>query len=265
MCEPVYFDVQYVINPWMEGNQGKVDKALADRQWRNLFDVVARRASIKLITPVPGLPDMVFTANGGFVSPRHEVIISSFRHAERKPESPLFRKFFEEADYRVVLLSEGTEFEGAGDALFDATGTTWTAAGFRSSPAAEREIARTLNVAPHGVVLVNPRWYHLDTAFCPLPRGEVMAYARAFSAESVESIQRAFGDKAIWVSDADANNFACNAVSVGDDVILHKASDALKSALDKKKYNVIEVEVSEFLKAGGSCKCMTLDLQTGYD
>lgn len=261
MCKPRYFDVEYVINPWMEGNQGKVDKALAARQWQNLYDTLAQRASIKLIEPVAGLPDMVFTANGGFVSRHREVIVSSFRHAERQPEAPHFRKFFEEAGYRTIPLGRNIEFEGAGDALFDAAGQVWTGSGFRSHETVDGEIARALHVATRGLTLVDPRWYHLDTAFCPLSRGEVIAYAKAFSADSVAAIQRAFGDKAIWISDEDAGDFACNALSVGDDVILHKASNELRGALRNRGYNVIEVDVSEFLKSGGACKCLTLDLQ----
>lgn len=265
MCEPAYFGVEYVINPWMEGNRGKVDQALAARQWQNLHDVLAQRACIRLIEPVAGLPDMVFTANGGFVSRQRDVIVSSFHHTERRPESPHFRRFFEQFGYRIVPLRDDLEFEGAGDALFDAAGQVWVGSGFRSHQTAAREITRTLHVDTRALTLVDPRWYHLDTAFCPLARGEVIAYAQAFDADSTAAIRQAFGDKAIWVSDEDARNFACNAVNVGDDVILHKASAALKAALRDRGYNVVEVDVSEFMKAGGACKCLTLDLQAPCD
>jgi N-dimethylarginine dimethylaminohydrolase len=260
MCEPRYFDVEYVINPWMEGNVGKVDRRLAASQWRELHDTIAQRARIRLIEPVKGLPDMVFTANGGFVSRHNEVIVSSAHHAERQPESAHFRKFFEDAGYRVVPL--GIEFEGAGDALFDAAGQVWTGCGFRSSEVVDREVARALHVDTRGLALVDPRWYHLDTAFCPLARGEAMAYAHAFSRDSLETIRHTLGDKVIWVSNEDARDFACNAVNVGDDIILHRASAALKAALAARGYKVIEVDVSEFMKSGGACKCLTLDLQT---
>ncbi len=260
MCEPTYFGVEYIINPWMEGNTGKVDKALAARQWRMLHDTLAQRAHIKLVTPVADLPDMVFTANGGFVSKHNEAIVSTFRHAERRPEAPYFQSFFEAEHYQLVPLSAGIEFEGAGDALFDATGLVWTGSGFRSSKAAAGEIAHALHVDTRALTLVDPHWYHLDTAFCPLSRGEVIVYAKAFAAESAAAIQQAFGDKAVWVSDEDARNFACNAVNLGDDVILHRASPALKEALEGKGYHVIEVDVSEFMKAGGACKCLTLAL-----
>lgn len=260
MCEPRYFDVEYVINPWMEGNQGKVDKPRAAGQWQNLHDVLAQRASIRLIAPVAGLPDMVFTANGGLVSRHREVIVSSFHHCERQPEAPHFRRFFEQEGYRLIPLGKDLEFEGAGDALFDATGRLWTGWGFRSHQAVEREIAHALHVDTRGLTLVDPCWYHLDTAFCPLARGDVIAYANAFAPDSIAAIRQAFGDKTIWVSHEDGRNFACNAISVGDDIILHKASAALKTALGERGYNVIEVDVSEFLKSGGACKCMTLEL-----
>lgn len=260
MCEPRYFEVCYVINPWMDGNRGRVDKMLAAQQWRDLYDVLSGKASIKLIAPVAGLPDMVFTANGGFVCRDREVVISSFRHPERWAESRYFSEFFADSGYRVSGLSSGIRFEGAGDALQDSSGRVWAGYGQRSDAGAIDEIAAMLHVRVHGLALVDPRWYHLDTAFCPLADGCVIAYEKAFSARGADSIAHAFGGRAIWVSEEDANNFACNAVNIGSDVILHKASDELKTSLGKHGFNVIEVGVSEFIKAGGACKCLTLEL-----
>ena len=260
MCEPRYFKVSYVINPWMAGNQGLVNKELAAQQWKNLHDVLSSKASIKLIEPVAGLPDMVFTANGGFVWRNHEVVVSSFRHPQRQAESPHFSKFFEDSGYRVMRLSGDIKFEGAGDALCDSNGQVWVGYGLRSEVEAINEIAAAFHVRVNGLPLVDPRWYHLDTAFCPLEYGYVIAYEKAFSPQSVNKIKNEFSDRIIWVSDEDANNFACNAVNIGNDIILNRASDELKAALNKNNFNVIEVEVSEFIRAGGACKCLTLEL-----
>ena len=260
MCKPGYFEVSYVINPWMAGNQGRVNKSLAAQQWKNLHDVLSSKALIRLIEPVAGLPDMVFTANGGFVWRDHEVIVSSFRHAERQPESPYFSKFFADSGYRVMRLGGDIKFEGAGDALCDSNGQVWVGYGHRTDVEAINEIATTFHVRVNGLTLVDPRWYHLDTAFCPLEHGYVIAYAKAFSPRSIDKIRSEFGDKVIWVADEDANNFACNAVNIGHDIILNRASDGLKAALNENNFNVIEVDVSEFMKAGGACKCLTLEL-----
>lgn len=260
MCEPVYFEVRYVINPWMAGNQGRVDRKLAARQWRNLYDVLSGRASIRLVEPVAGLPDMVFTANGGLVCRNREVIVSSFRHPERQAESRHFSRFFENSGYRVMRLGGGIKFEGAGDALYDSSGQVWVGHGHRSDVEAISAIAARLAVKVNGLALVDPKWYHLDTAFCPLANGYAIAYDKAFSAQGVERIRGAFGGKVIWVGDGDAGNFACNAVNIGNDIILHKASAGLKTELERNGFNIIEVEVSEFIKAGGACKCLTLEL-----
>lgn len=260
MCEPRYFEVCYVINPWMDGNLGRVDTELAARQWQNLYDVLSGKAFIKLIEPVAGLPDMVFTANGGFVCRDREVVISSFRHPERRAESRYFSDFFVGSGYRVSGLGNGVHFEGAGDALRDSSGQVWAGYGQRSDVGAIDEIAAMLHGRVNGLALVDPKWYHLDTAFCPLEGGCVIAYDKAFSAQGVDSIERAFSGGTIWVSEEDANSFACNAVNIGSDVILHRASDELKAALGRHGFNVIEVGVSEFIKAGGACKCLTLEL-----
>ena len=260
MCEPKYFEVSYVINPWMAANIGKVDKSLATQQWKQLYDTLSRKASIKLLEPVIGLPDMVFTANAGLVSDKKEVIISSFRHTERQGESQHYKKFFEDANYQVKQISSNIIFEGAGDALFDAQGELWFGSGPRSDVAAISEISRILQVKVNGLKLTDPRWYHLDTAFCPLTDGFVIAYKKAFSDESVTDIQNKFGDKLIWVSDEDALNFACNAICLDHEVILYRASSELKATLKRYNFRVIEIDISEFMKSGGSCKCMTLEI-----
>ncbi len=259
MCEPGYFEVSYVINPWMSANIGRVNQALAMRQWQILHDTLARKSNIRLIEPVAGLPDMVFTANAGLVH-KTDVIVSTFRHAERQGESQHYTKFFADAGYQLKSLAPGMIFGGAGDALFDADGNLWFGSGPRSDAAAIGDIASTLQVGIQAVELVDPRWYHLDTAFCPLANGYALAYKRAFSAASAALIQNKLGDKVIWVSDEDALNFACNAVCLDHEIILYRASSELKATLKGYNFSITEIDVSEFMKSGGSCKCMTLEI-----
>lgn len=259
LCAPDYFAVDYVINPWMEGNLGRVDLLAARRQWDRLYDLLAKRAKIDLIAPVQGLPDMVFTANAALLH-GNCAILSSFHHSERMPEALHFADFFLENGYRLMQLRQGVSFEGAGDALFDASGRLWIAYGFRSDEEASRQIASLLGMEPQPLQLVDPRWYHLDTCFCPLAGGYVLVWEQAFSPSSLAAIREAFGEKIIWVSLLDAQNFACNAVNVGDEVILHRASPELVAALNKAGFTVLQTDVSEFLKAGGACKCLTLAL-----
>lgn len=264
MCEPEFFDVCYVINPWMEGNLGKVNKVLARRQWQSLHDIVAKLASVSLIEHVAGLPDMVFTANAGLVH-KNQIIVSSFLHAERRPEAKYFERFFSSRGYSVEHLSEGTIFEGAGDALFDSQGRLWVGSGIRSDAHALHEIKAALDVEGHGIEirgleLVDPHWYHLDTAFCPLPQGQAIAYAKAFASKSTAALDEAFGANIVWVSETDANNFACNAVAIDQSIIMHKVSAELKAELARRGFEVIETDMSEFLKAGGACKCLTLEI-----
>jgi N-dimethylarginine dimethylaminohydrolase len=264
MCEPRFFEVSYVINPWMEGSIGKVNRALARQQWESLYNILSKLASVSLIEPVEGLPDMVFTANAGLVQkravPKKQFIVSSFRHPERKGEEKYFEDYFSSLGYQVLHLQRGTIFEGAGDALFDTRGTLWMGSGYRSDPFALNEIMIALGIKGCALELVDPHWYHLDTAFCPLPEGQLMAYEKAFSKNCVGSLNQVFGKNIIWVSAQDARNFACNAISVGQTIILPKVSAETKSTLVKRGFEVIETDVSEFIKAGGACKCLTLEI-----
>jgi N-dimethylarginine dimethylaminohydrolase len=260
MCKPSFFNVSYVINPWMNANIGRVNQPLAAKQWQALFDTLANMADIKLIEPIAGLPDMVFTANAGLANNLKQVIVSRFRYPQRQAESQHYRKYFTEAAYQIINIPENIVFEGAGDALFDSSGELWIGSGPRSDAAAVDIINTALQIKANSVELIDPRWYHLDTAFCPLSEGYVLAYQKAFSMRSISLIQKKLGNKVIWVSDQDAINFACNAVCLDHQIILNRASSELKAILKRYNFTVIEIDVSEFMKSGGSCKCMTLEI-----
>lgn len=168
MCAPDDFDVRYVINPWMEHQIGRTARSLAREQWQNLRALVAERAEVELVTPAAGLPDMVFTANAGFVL-GNIAVVSRFRAKERRPEEPLFRAFFEAQGFHVAPWPQDIPFEGAGDALIDrGADVVWCGYGMRSAEAAPAALERIVSRRVIGLRLVDPRFYHLDTCFCPL-------------------------------------------------------------------------------------------------
>lgn len=261
MCPPDHFSVEYVINPWMAGNEGAMNPALARRQWDNLRDVLAEHTDIVLIEPQPDLPDMVFTANAGVVY-GNKAIASHFMPHERRPEEAHFKKWFRENGFRLLDLDEKIGFEGAGDCLLDRGGPwLWIGYGFRTEIEAHQEIRKFLEVEVVSIRLTDSRFYHIDTCFCPLTEGYLMYHPPAFDFDSRVAIEsRVPSHKRIVVDTMDAGNFACNAVNIGDRVFLNKASDPLKARLMLNGFKVVEVDLSEFLKAGGSAKCLTLKL-----
>ena len=261
MCEPSGFEVSYVINPWMLGHVHTSKRALAWGQWRRLQQALARRADVRLIAPAPLCPDMVFTANAGLVL-GDKVVLARFRHGERRGEEPHFGQWFRSHGFTALELSPGLCFEGAGDALLDrAAPIVWLGHGFRSDLAAAPEIAAALDVEVVPLRLVDPRFYHLDTCLCPLARGDLLYYPAAFDAESLRTIEALVPAHArIAVDEADAREFACNAVSLGDDVYLNNASRRLRAELAGRGYQVTITPLSEFIKAGGAAKCLTLRL-----
>ncbi|MCD9028619.1 nitrate reductase [Luteimonas sp. BDR2-5] len=261
MCPPTHFAVDYVINPWMHGNQGSADPERARRQWQALVDVIATRATVECIEAGPGLPDMPFTANAGLVLGT-TFVPSRFRHAERRGEEARFIDWFERRGFRVRTLPDTLAFEGAGDALLDrGQALLWLGHGHRSDAAAAPEIERMLGIETVPLQLVDPRFYHLDTCFCPLSGGGLMYCPDAFDAASRATIEaRVPADLRLPMDDADALAFSCNAVDLGDLLVLHRASDGLRRRLGDAGHAVHEVPLDEFLKAGGSAKCLTLRL-----
>jgi len=261
MCAPSHYDVDYVINPWMEGNIHRSTKAVAAAQWQQLQEVLAGHARVELVEPQPGLPDLVFTANAGVVVD-DSVVLARFFHPERQGEEPWFQQWFESQGYRVTLLPADLPFEGAGDALLDRNGGwLWAGYGFRSELAAHPLLAEALAVEVLSLRLMDERFYHLDTCFCPLSDGTLLYYPPAFDFYSNRLIEtRVPAAKRLVVGEADALAFACNAVNVGRSVILNQASAGLRQQLQTRGYDVVETPLSEFLKAGGAAKCLTLRL-----
>ncbi|HEX4943795.1 MAG TPA: arginine deiminase-related protein, partial [Usitatibacteraceae bacterium] len=190
MCPPEYFDVSYIINPWMQGNVRRIDNALAKQQWRALYDILTDHATVRLIASQPGSPDMVFTANAGLVKGRR-FLASRFRYPERQYEEPYFADWFLDRGYDVSLMPRDVPFEGAGDALFDrGAGRLWLAHGHRSAAAAKGEIARRFGGEVIALRLTDQRFYHLDTCLCPLEGGHLLYYPAAFDAPSRAAIER---------------------------------------------------------------------------
>lgn len=271
MCEPRFYDVCYEINPWMHRLQG-VELELAHRQWQTLRRLILDcGAEVLMIDQVPGLPDMVFTANAGLVY-RNKVWLSHFKFPERQSEFEYFRAWFktkgfeivgerpedfsaQQAEGVVVRRYHGPEFEGAGDALFLGD-TLFGAYGFRSDQAYYERIGE---IGIKKIVycgLVDPYFYHLDTCFCPLKARQAIWWPKAFSPDSQASLQQAA--ELFVVPALEAKRFACNAVVLGDNVIIPSGCPETRKMLESLGFNVYDCDMSEFIKAGGACKCLTL-------
>ncbi|WP_373527286.1 bifunctional arginine dihydrolase/ornithine cyclodeaminase [Nostoc sp.] len=259
MCAPDYYDVDYVINPWMEGNIHKSSRDRAVEQWQGLHQILKEHAIVDLVPPEKGWPDLVFTANAGLVL-GNNVVLSRFLHKERQGEEPFFKQWFKANGYTVNELPKDLPFEGAGDALLDREGRwLWAGYGFRSELDSHPYLAKWLDIEVLSLRLMDERFYHLDTCFCPLTNGYLLYYPGAFDAYSNRLIEmRVAPEKRIAIAEADAVNFACNAVNVDSIVIMNKTSDGLKTRLANAGFQVLETPLTEFLKAGGAAKCLTL-------
>ena len=256
MCSPDYFEVSYDINPWMTKQIGQVNRDLAQIQWYKLYTALKEHATVDLISAEPGLPDMVFTANAGTVV-KNKVVLSRFAKEPRRGEETRFAHYFYEREYTVHQPDE--YYEGEGDHLIDSRGRHWLGYGFRTEKIAVHGVEKYLDLAIMPIGLVDSRWYHLDTAFCPLPGGELMWHSAAFSMKAQNIIQQAFPVR-FDVSETDALRFACNCVCIGRHLFM-PAGTVIAGVLRDLDYRVHEFNLSEFIKSGGAAKCLTLLLE----
>jgi N-dimethylarginine dimethylaminohydrolase len=265
MCRPEHFTVSYSINPWMHPDR-PTDTDLAVRQWQTLYDTyLALGHEVELIDPLGGLPDMVYTANGGFLIDGI-AYGAKFRYQERGPEGPAFMEWFGASGFEVVEPAEVNE--GEGDFLLVGE-TILAGTGFRSTGDSHREVGEVFGREVVSLNLVNPNFYHLDTAISVLDpvegpggveRANIAYLPSAFDAHSRGVLEERYPD-AIRVSDEDGAVFGLNSSSDGLNVIISPRAKGFDAQLRERGYNPVHVDLSELLLGGGGIKCCTLELR----
>jgi N-dimethylarginine dimethylaminohydrolase len=260
MCRPEHYTVSYEINPWMDVTR-HTDRDLALQQWETLYRTYLDWGhTVDLIDPLPGLPDMVYAANGATVV--DGVVYSArFRYDERGPEGPAYEQWFADAGFRTHTAAEVNEGEGdilmVGDRLL-------AGYGFRTDRSSHGELAGLVGREVVSLELVNPHYYHLDTALAVLDsdpaRPLVAYYPAAFSPESQRVLGELYPD-AIIATDRDAVALGLNAVSDGRRVVLAPGATDLAVELRLRGFEPHAVDTSELLKGGGGAKCCTLEIR----
>ncbi|MDR6905585.1 N-dimethylarginine dimethylaminohydrolase [Agromyces sp. 3263] len=260
MCRPEHFTVVYRINPWMNPAQ-PTDTSLAVQQWQALYDTYVQLGyDVQLIDPIAGLPDMVYAANGGFVID-NVAYGAKFTHPERQPEGPAYMEWFRGAGFDVRVPEEVNE--GEGDFLLVGE-TILAGTGFRSDSLSHQELERIYGREVVTLRLVDPSFYHLDTAIAvldPTPGQEHIAYLpTAFDADSLALLRARYPD-AIIVNETDAAVLGLNSFSDGYHVVIASRATDFERQLREHGYDPIGVDLSELLLGGGGVKCCTLELR----
>ncbi|PCI40112.1 MAG: hypothetical protein COB53_01915 [Elusimicrobia bacterium] len=265
MCEPRYYNVSEAHNPYMGGQ--KINGALALEQWNDVkkaFEDLGR--SVETIDPVEGLEDMVFTANQSLtgLTPRMERLcfLAQMRHPGRRGEVPHFETWFKEKGYKISKLKDPAfSFEGMGDAIWHpGKRLLWGGHGFRTDPEVYEPISKAFETPVVLLKLVNERFYHLDTCFCPLTQEAVMIYPPAFDPDSLELILRLFPIVLAADEREASSRFPCNAAVVDSTAIMQSGSSTAVRHMKAIGVVAREVETSEFLKSGGSVFCLKMHL-----
>jgi N-dimethylarginine dimethylaminohydrolase len=271
MTDPRHFGVFYEINPWMQpqtwGHDAQGLRAAAASSSAGLRLAIERTGgAVELLPPVEGVPDLVFPANAAVVL-NGKVLVARFQHPERQREEPVFRAAFQALKARgmvndVIELPPGVLQEGAGDCIWDTDrGFFWGGYGQRSTPDSLPAIESAFGEKVMGLELATPRFYHLDTCFCPLSGGKLLYYPPAFTPQALAQIHVhvAAADR-IEASAEEAQAFCVNAVNIGRQIVMAKAPESLRGKLNALGYQVHEVDLAPFILSGGGAYCMTLRL-----
>ena len=255
MTAPTFFAVEYEINPWMDTSTA-VDTHVALNQWENLRQTYKELGhTVELVEPVAGLPDMVYAANGGLLT-NGKAVVARFAFGQRADESAAYAEWMSRHGYHPVQTRYVNE--GQGDFLM-AGSITLAGYGFRTDRRAHDEIAAILGTPVVSLELVDPRFYHLDTALAVLDDTTIAFHPPAFTAPSCARLRGLFPD-AIEVAAADADVLGLNAVSDGLNVVLPVGATGFAEQLRAAGFRPVGVDLSELLKGGGSVKCCTLEV-----
>jgi N-dimethylarginine dimethylaminohydrolase len=270
MSPPDYFEVAYSINPWMNPEQWSLDAMRLSRDalagWAALKQTYERLgAQVVIKPPAPGLPDLVFTANCAVVLDGRAVL-ARYLNEERAGEEACGHRMFEQLKARGAVdefhqTPQGVYFEGAGDAIYDASRKLmWMGFGQRSSRCAHHTIEQVFGIATLSLELVDPRYYHLDTCFCLLSGGEILYHPGAFTEEGREQIEFISQGRLIAAPADDAAHLGVNSVCIGRDMVMCHCSPALRGQLEALGYRVHVVPLGSFNRSGGAACCLTLQL-----
>ena len=261
MCPPQFYDVRYVINPWMAGNLHRPSRDRAFLQWRALYDRLRQHADVRVLTPHAECPDMCFVAHTAVV--QHGVAaLSSFAHAERRTEALYLQQWLEDAGFLIWKTPRETAFEGEGDAVFDETSRQlWMAHGPRTCEQSHAHVAAAWHLSAHSLQLIDPRFYHLDTCFAPLTRGRLLWFPEAFDEASRRRVEAAYpANRRLAVTEGEATQFACNVINIDDTLLMGEVAGDLALRLADMGLRVETCCLSEFLQGGGSAKSLALRL-----
>jgi len=262
MCPPDHYGIEYEINPWMDRAR-QADRAVAANQWMQLKAILEEAgAKVHTMPAVPGLPDLVFTANAALIygdaSGGKLAVLANFLHPQRQGETEHDQQWFQAHGFEIKRLPEKYAFEGAGDALFCGE-TLFAGYRIRSDAAGHQQLGAMLSCRVIPLELVDNYYYHLDTCFCPLDPETAIYYPAAFDEYGLRALH-AHVPNLIAVETEEARRFACNAVVVGRTVVTNSGCPKLHAELAARGFTPRETPLDEFVKAGGSAKCLTLRL-----
>lgn len=266
MVEPDHFRVDYAINPFMH-LYDQPDRVRAREQWLAIIAAIQTAGgTVQVMPQLAEAPDMVYAMNLGLAL-GDQVVLSHMRYVQRRMESAAASAWFADHGFARRWIGRdgvGAHFE-AGDA-FAWRGELVVGYGPRTEELALKHLAGDLGVSVHGIRITNPAMYHMDIGFCPLDETRAMVAPSAFDDGSAAALLDLVPDPLV-LCEEEALTFCANSIVLGRTVVMPACPDRVRAQLEEWGFDVVVVEVGEFLKGGGAIRCLTnpLDVRLGRD
>jgi N-dimethylarginine dimethylaminohydrolase len=271
LTEPNHFRIDYAINPFMHLDD-QPDPRRTRAQWLAIVAAIKAAGGVVEVVPqLPEAPDMAYAMNLGMPLVKedggHHVVLSHMRYPQRRMETPAAEAWFAARGYttqRIGRAAVGAHFE-AGDALAF-RGELVVGFGPRTEELALKHLATDLGVTVRGIRIVHAGMYHMDLGFCPLDDTHAMVCPEAYDDASAAALL-ALVSEPLVLTESEAMTFCANSIVIGRTIVMPACPGRVRAQLEAWGFEVVVVEVSEFLKGGGAIRCLTnpLDVHLGRD
>lgn len=289
MCPPTYYRILAAEPPWrlynVQSEKGleiyqrnpKEFHRKAESQWLNFKKTLEICFSAKILTlePAKELPDQTFTADASLsLVEEHKQFsfLSHFTHPKRQKETKHHERIIRETFEGREIVPIDTAFEGQGDTVYDPfRDVFWSGyvenigdpANGRSSKVSHQKLNAVSGIPVHSLQVKRP-FFHIDTCLAPLSGGHLLVYKAGMDDKAFQTVleQGILSQNLnpteflIEVNEHEAEQYACNVINVGKNIVMARCGDRIPNKLRHLGYQVFEVDLSYFICSGGGPHCL---------
>ncbi|WP_216827716.1 dimethylarginine dimethylaminohydrolase family protein [Alkalihalobacterium elongatum] len=255
LCEPEHMTIRQVINDTQKHFQNEGIHVERSLQQHKLFveTLLNHGIDVVLLSPLEKYPEQVFTRDIGFTLGQ-TIFVAEMAHDVRKGEEEILKTWLKDSKISYYNLV-GDEIEG-GDVIIDQS-TVFVGLSNRTNEAAINHLRSLLPQFEVVTVPFTEKYLHLDCVFNVISPNEALIFPEALEQKEIDILGERYD--LIEVSEEEQFTLGTNVLSIGNKKIISlPINKQVNKQLRDRGFEVIEVDITEIIKSGGSFRCCTL-------